>query len=315
MTFGTVLRYYSDLLTSSAARNRRSSTATGGRLEHPELEVLSPVLPIYSTTSQQGGTENQLARLVEEDGHHVRAKELSFLDINRPESSSDAGRSSSPRPPSVDRLQDGTQSIHSQEATGFVSEDSVENNSVLAGSADGIAEDRPAEPDRALSARRLSRMYQAYVRLPASLDDTEVERSGATDDPTHVPDESTTAEPSDVDVKASTTRLLTIPSDKQRLPSSSITRHFPSVTVIDDRKGHWRSVSLLSVDSGKSVRKSTRDLLEVVRATETQELEKLLGTSEISMAGEKTIWTLMLYYFYWRYACMDCFVIGMISDW
>jgi hypothetical protein len=43
------------------------------------------------------------------------------------------------------------------------------------------------------------------------------------------------------------------------------------------------------VDSGKSVRKSTRDLLEVVRATETQELEKLLGTSEISMAGEKTI--------------------------
>jgi hypothetical protein len=289
MTFGTVLRYYSDLLTSSAARNRRSSTATGGRLEHPELEILSPVLPIHSTTPQQVRTENQLARLVEEEDHHVRVKGLSFLDLDPQESSPDEDRSSSPRHPPVDRPHDGTRSVHSQEATEFVSEDSVENKPGLAGSVDGIIEARPAEPDRALSARRLSRMYQAYVRLPASLDDTEVERSGATDDSTHIPDESTAAEPSDVDVKVSTTGLLAIPSDKQRLPSSSITRHFPSVTVIDDRKGHWRSVSLLSVDSGKSVRKSTRDLLEVVRATETQQLEKLLGTSEISMAGEKTV--------------------------
>jgi hypothetical protein len=216
-------------------------------------------------------------------------KGLSFLDLDPQESSPDEDRSSSPRHPPVDRPHDGTRSVHSQEATEFVSEDSVENKPGLAGSVDGIIEARPAEPDRALSARRLSRMYQAYVRLPASLDDTEVERSGATDDSTHIPDESTAAEPSDVDVKVSTTGLLAIPSDKQRLPSSSITRHFPSVTVIDDRKGHWRSVSLLSVDSGKSVRKSTRDLLEVVRATETQQLEKLLGTSEISMAGEKTV--------------------------
>jgi hypothetical protein len=132
-------------------------------------------------------------------------------------------------------------------------------------------------------------MYQAYVRLPASLDDIEVERSGATDNSSHIPSECITAEPSEVEVNTSTAELLTIPSDKQRLPSGSVTRHFPSVTVIDDRRGHWRSVSLLSADSGKSVRKSTRDLLEVVRATQSQELEKLLGTSEISMPGEKTL--------------------------
>ena len=132
-------------------------------------------------------------------------------------------------------------------------------------------------------------MYQAYVRLPASLDNTEVERSGATNESIYMPDESTTAGPSEVDAKTPTAELLTHHFDQRRLSSGPVTRHFPSVTVIDDRKGHWRSVSLLSVDSGKSVRKSTRDLLETVRANEAQELEKLLGTSEISMSGEKTL--------------------------
>jgi hypothetical protein len=289
MTFGAVFRYYSDLLTSSAARNRRSSTATGGRLEHPELEVLPPVLSTYSTTSQQVGTENQLARLVEEGNYHPEGKKLYFLNRSRQESSSGADEPPSTRPPIIGCLHDGTQSVCSQEATESVSEEPAEDKSDLIGSVDGTVEGRPSEPDRALSARRLSRMYQAYVRLPASLDDIEVERSGATDNSSHIPSECITAEPSEVEVNTSTAELLTIPSDKQRLPSGSVTRHFPSVTVIDDRRGHWRSVSLLSADSGKSVRKSTRDLLEVVRATQSQELEKLLGTSEISMPGEKTL--------------------------
>ena len=132
-------------------------------------------------------------------------------------------------------------------------------------------------------------MYQAYVRLPGSLDNTEVERSGATADFNYTPDGSNTAGPSEIDVEAPTTEPSTISPDHQRLSAGPVTRHFPSVTVIDDRKGHWRSVSLLSVNSGKSVRKSTRDLLEAVRATQTQELEKLLGTSEISMIGDKTL--------------------------
>ncbi|KAI4757605.1 hypothetical protein E4T52_10456 [Aureobasidium sp. EXF-3400] len=259
MTFGAVFRYYSDLLTSSAARNRRSSMATGGRLEHPELEILPPVLPTHSTTSQQV------------------------------ESTPGVDKTLSPRTPPVDSIHDGTQSIHSQGVTEFISADSGETKSILSGSMDGIVESKPAEPDRALSARRLSRMYQAYVRLPASLDNTEVERSGATDGSVHIPDGYNTAGSSEVDVKTSSTGHLTVPRDTQRLPSGPVTRHFPSVTVIDDRKGHWRSVSLLSVDSGKSVRKSTRDLLEVVRATQTQELEKLLGTSEISMTGEESL--------------------------
>lgn len=289
MTFGAVFRYYSDLLTSSAARNRRSSTATGGRLEHPELEILPPVLPTHSTTLQQAGAANQLSRLVEGGNYHAKGEGLDHLRVRRQEPAPDLDKSPCARIPSVDSLQDGTRSVHSQGATEFVSNDPAEDKSILSGSMDGIFENRPTEPDRALSARRLSRMYQAYVRLPASLDNTEVERSGTTADSIYIPDDTTTAGPSEVDVKTPPTELLTIPSDHQRLASGPITRHFPSVTVIDDRKGHWRSVSLLSVDSGKSVRKSTRDLLEAVRATQTQELEKLLGTSEISDSGEKTL--------------------------
>jgi hypothetical protein len=34
--------------------------------------------------------------------------------------------------------------------------------------------------------------------------------------------------------------------------STATIRRYPSVTVIDDRKGHWRSVSFISVQSGKS---------------------------------------------------------------
>lgn len=289
MTFGAVFRYYSDLLTSSAARNRRSSTATGGRLEHPELEVLPPVLPTHSTTSQQAGAATQLSCFVEGENYDAKGEGLDHLNVRHQESASDVDKSPSACTPPVESLHDGTQSLHSQAAAEFVSGDPAEDESVLSGSVDGVVENRPADPDRALSARRLSRMYQAYVRLPASLDNTEVERSGATNESIYMPDESTTAGPSEVDAKTPTAELLTHHFDQRRLSSGPVTRHFPSVTVIDDRKGHWRSVSLLSVDSGKSVRKSTRDLLETVRANEAQELEKLLGTSEISMSGEKTL--------------------------
>ena len=289
MTFGTVFRYYTDLLTSSAARNRRSSTTTGGRLEHPELEVLPPVLSTHSTTSQQAGTTDHFSRLTEAEDHQAKEKELGFINVHRRDSASSVDKSPSLHASPVCCLHDRTQSTHSQEATEAVSEDPVEAESTLSGSVDGIVENRPAEPDRALSARRLPHMYQAYVRLPGSLDNTEVERSGATDDLIYTPDGSNTAGPSEVEVEAPTTEPSVISPDQQRLPSGPVTRHFPSVTVIDDRKGHWRSVSLLSVDSGKSVRKSTRDLLEAVRATQTQELEKLLDTSEISMTGDKTL--------------------------
>ncbi|KAI4725313.1 hypothetical protein E4T49_06931 [Aureobasidium sp. EXF-10728] len=292
MTFGTVFRYYSNLLTSSAARNRRSSTATGGRLEHPELEVLPPMLPTHPTSSQRLGAKDQLARLVnhvEEEGHHIGNEGLGFIHRHRQESTSSLDKSPSGHDPPVPCMYDASQIVHDQEAGDLGPRDYTKDKSILPGSVDGNIEGRPAEPDRALSARKLSRMYQAYVQLPVSSENTEVEQGGATDDVGQVSDGPTTVESAEIDPKTPNTGLLAVPSGKQAVSSGSITRHFPSVTVVDDRKGHWRSVSLLSVDSGKSVRKSTRDLLEVVRATQTQELEKLLGTSELSMMDENTL--------------------------
>ncbi|KAI7237747.1 hypothetical protein KC330_g2974 [Hortaea werneckii] len=65
-------------------------------------------------------------------------------------------------------------------------------------------------------------------------------------------------------------------------PRSSIKR-FPSVTVVDDRKGHSRSVSLISVKVGANAgiyRSSTNDLLELLQEREREERERLLSGSE-----------------------------------
>ncbi|KAG9811889.1 hypothetical protein KCU68_g20485, partial [Aureobasidium melanogenum] len=285
MTFGTVFRYYSNLLTSSAARNRRSSTATGGRLEHPELEVLPPVLPVHSVSSPDSDLKDQSSRSTD----HLEGEGLGVLHRHRQKSILCEDKSPSEHAPAVSCPYDGSQSMNSQAAIELGLGDHSEDMSIVPGLPDGNVEDRPAEPDRALSARRLSRMYQAYVQLPTSLDNTEVERTDAADEQDHASDRLVTAGSPETDSQISTAELLTVPSVKQRLSSGPITRHFPSVTVVDDRKGHWRSVSLLSVDSRRSIRKSTRDLLEVVRATQTQELAKLLSTSETPIMDANTL--------------------------
>jgi len=56
--------------------------------------------------------------------------------------------------------------------------------------------------------------------------------------------------------------------------------------VVDDRKGHWRSVSFISVKSNKSgnsfVRESSRDLLELMEQQKQQEREKLLQSLDVA---------------------------------
>ena len=64
-------------------------------------------------------------------------------------------------------------------------------------------------------------------------------------------------------------------------------RRFPSVTVIDDCKGHYRSISLISVKTGKSANfecTSTVDLLELLQAREREEREKLLKGVTVTTA-------------------------------
>lgn len=68
------------------------------------------------------------------------------------------------------------------------------------------------------------------------------------------------------------------PEQLKRLDPTTSIRRFPSVTVVDDRKGHSRSVSLISIKLGADgvFRSSTNDLLELIQAREQEEREKLL---------------------------------------
>ncbi|KAK5127576.1 hypothetical protein LTR85_006916 [Meristemomyces frigidus] len=108
----------------------------------------------------------------------------------------------------------------------------------------------------------------------------------------------TVAEPDDAEEGAESTPLLCLdgaqghameppslrpvkarsPEQPKRLDPKASIRRFPSVTVVDDRKGHSRSVSLISVkvDGGGIFRSSTNDLLQLIQAREEEEREKLL---------------------------------------
>jgi hypothetical protein len=69
------------------------------------------------------------------------------------------------------------------------------------------------------------------------------------------------------------------PQQPKQLDPKATIRRFPSVTVIDDCKGHFRSVSLISVKTNRSAkfeRSSTHDLLELIQHREREEREKLL---------------------------------------
>jgi hypothetical protein len=87
----------------------------------------------------------------------------------------------------------------------------------------------------------------------------------------------------------------TDPTNPTTTASTATIRRYPSVTVIDDRKGHWRSVSFISVQSGKSgksgiaaagsragsraesfVREGSGDFLKLMEGREREERERLL---------------------------------------
>jgi len=86
---------------------------------------------------------------------------------------------------------------------------------------------------------------------------------------------------SDAKSDGSTSTLHPVQVQKNTIErSGSVVRRFPSVTVVDDRKGHWRSISLISAQSGKSLRNSTNDLLDLIKEAENQEREKLMKAVE-----------------------------------
>ena len=137
-------------------------------------------------------------------------------------------------------------------------------------------------------------MYQAYVQLPTSMDaNTE---GGEPEEGDTVSSHGVTCKPEDVG--GSRVSLGTMSTDAPpgglSVPTrtrgsgrtSSVIRRFPSVTVVDDRKGHWRSISLISAQSGKSLRNSTNDLLDLIKEAEHMEREKLMKATGALKQGQ-----------------------------
>lgn len=313
MTFGTVMRYYSNLFTSSVARNRRSSIAMGGRLEHPELEILPPIFPAHPfglphrhSSGHIGHFVSHIKEEIKEEGHHLAAEikeeghhlkeETNEALAHHPhlhvlQHTSTAGLSASAHDPqthlhnrtSAESLDPASPKIIDSEPERDSEDDDLEASvprRIRIGT--GLSEDSVGPLDGTINtrvrsvskvqpdARRLSRMYQAYVQLPVSLDAS----AGAEDyvqQDTGSPDEESTCQ----------TSLLSVPPQKRggHDTSGTVVRRYPSVTVVDDRKGHWRSISLISAQSGKSLRNSTNDLLNLIVEAKDTERHRLMEST------------------------------------
>jgi len=295
-TFGSFVRYYSNLFSSPDfhGKGRRTSVAAGGKLKHPELEILSPVLPAGGgTVSDMHVHELEQLR----PGHMSHIKEQTGILVEKskgtpPSKMPLTGRDPSPIPfrgnsvfiPHSPKNHTEAEVTADNTVQSDGSEDyfSPNHNNSLASpvgvadrnpNLDGTIETTdPVKRPTPSKAQVFSESYKDCLIIPPS-------------PATHV---TTTAE---ADAKAmpppslkpAKRRSLGQTPDQSSLDPSAVIRRFPSVTVVDDRKGHWRSVSFISVKSSKSgasaasfMRESSNDLLKLMELREKEEREKLL---------------------------------------
>ncbi|KAK4901596.1 hypothetical protein LTR27_001368 [Elasticomyces elasticus] len=317
--FSGIGRYYSNVFSSgSSPQNRRSSIAAGGWLAQPDLEMLPP--PTSNETVLHRDFKQHLHN-VEHELEEVVKRELKYVEeeavklevhirtdveeigeeaerlmhmnpqhhqgtgsSNRLFGGSPFGaashRSRSQRNGSfVDPLEavheeQGPVAIHvTGEPDSKSPEAHIERNTTL----DGTAESKLPRS----RAELWSDAYQACL--------TPGQAIGQNSDAPFRAQPGTSA--------STTMNMMGPPSLKPMkarspehatgLDSSAVVRRFPSATVIDDRKGHSRSVSLLSVKIGPDgvMRESTNDLIGMIQAREREERERLLrGPSRASVA-------------------------------
>ncbi|KAK5729402.1 hypothetical protein LTR17_012032 [Elasticomyces elasticus] len=321
--FSGIGRYYSNVFSSgSSPQNRRSSITAGGWLAQPDLEMLPPPTSNETVLHQDfkqhlHNVEHELEEVVKRELRYVEEEALKLevhirTDVEEigeeaerlmhmnPQHHQGAGssnrlfggssfgpashRSRSQRNGSfVDPLgavheEQGPIAIHiTEEPDSKSPEGHIERNTTL----DGTAEMKLPRS----RAELWSDAYQACL-TPGQAIGRDIDAPFRAPPGTPV---STTMNmmgpPSLKPMKARS------PEHATGLDSNAIVRRFPSATVIDDRKGHLRSVSLLSVKIGPDgvMRESTNDLIEMIQARERDERERLLrGPSRASAAtGEE----------------------------
>lgn len=301
-TIGTVWRYYHSMFTSSAAQNRRSSISVSGKLKHPELEMLGPILPEHHHHIHGFDNHSHSTPTLGHYGAHGmgEAHEMQSMIFGRPHP-----RSSSSAGPSISK-HDGSDA--DDEPTREALEPNLKAKAMqsdaalrLDGAVEAQARDEPIDADLAT---QWSAFYQSCVRLPSGLDvekDNDSIEAGSEPRVSHDSGCATQFLGSSPRSGAPSFRLVierpkTSPPSRMAsapLPGPAVTgkvatdpttgnvmvRRFPSVTVIDDRKGHWRSISLVSVGSS-GVRSSTNDLIDLMMQTEEAGRKKFVKIAE-----------------------------------
>ncbi|KAK5701841.1 hypothetical protein LTR97_004659 [Elasticomyces elasticus] len=320
--FSGIGRYYSNVFSSgSSPQNRRSSIAASGWLAQPDLEMLPPPTSSEPTYLHQDfkqhlhNVEHKLEEVVKKELRYVEEEAVKLevhvrTDIEEIEEEAEKlmhmkpQHHQGPGPGASNRLFGGSSfgaaSHHSRSQRNGSFVDPLEAVHEEQGL---VAIHVTEEPD--------SKSSQGHIERNTTLDgtvETKLPRSraelwsdayqacltpgqaiGYNSDAPFRAQPGTSA--------SSTMNMMGPPSLKPMkarspehatgLDSSAIVRRFPSATVIDDRKGHSRSVSLLSVKIGPDgvMRESTNDLIEMIQSREREERDRLLrGPSRASAA-------------------------------
>lgn len=279
-TMGSVWRYYQHMFTSTAAQGRRTSVTTGGKLEYPELEMLPPLAPAH-VSSLEPPHEHFSGRFLE----HVREESHELFHHHGHHHSDADDRARNTSEESLVGPMDDSDAVQSEVAR--VSSDVSVSPFALDGGNEERRRENAEDADGRASeemqlARRWSRFYASCVQLPPATDST----ANAEIDTPSFPAQESLAPIATLHAPRSPSRFSSAPSTL--LDSNAKIRHFPSVTVVDDQKGHWRSISLLSINSGRT-RKSTNDLLMMIREAEGRAKEGLLGMIDGLKEGERVV--------------------------
>ncbi|TKA78410.1 hypothetical protein B0A49_01374 [Cryomyces minteri] len=265
-TFGrNIFKYYAGLFKSQSQDFRRhgmghrSSIATGGVLEYPELELLPPVLPSTILTSKlNSSSEPDLGKL--SDGM-VAVPSLFRRGISSTDGSSDATAINA----TTERTKTADVAVPTEQHRDTESEADKLRAADHIIQLGGLDKRVSTAADQTQNARIWSQLYQSCVQLPQGTEDLASEEV-LTPDTLLLPPR------------------LPVLEASQSLPSTLHKRSGPQKTSNDIR---LRSASVLSVQSvAGSLRASTLDLYNLLKEAETKEREKLIsGTGQIPDVG------------------------------
>lgn len=271
LTFGSIMRYYSNLFHTSgfAGQNRRTSVTVGGRLERPELEMLPPQVP----TERQHGHETlkHFKDIVKEDAEKIKEfvqeEENKIGDYVRKEE----GRLQSFMREEESKLEKFVEE-EEDKIEGFVRKEEGKLMKFVHDEEERWKfhqEQRQSTPFRHGSIFKVDDDHHPLRR------DTMIAPNNDQDEDASEPPNGlhldSTANTKKAELPASGPSKAQLWSDmyqqcivrqpsKEPLRSESMPppapkpriRRFPSVTVIDDQKGHYRSISLISVKTSRS---------------------------------------------------------------